>query len=57
MHYTQQQVDEVIAVTGAELFINHVLGDYSEAVATGMQLSHDDDGLTRRDIETIQSLM
>lgn len=57
MHYTQQQVNEVIAVTGAELFIKHVLGEYSQAVSTGMQLSHDDDGLTRRDIETIQSLM
>lgn len=57
MEYTQQQVDEVIAVTGAELFINHVLGEYSEAVSTGMQLSHDSDGLTQREIETIQSLM
>lgn len=57
MRYTQQQVDDVIAVTGAELFINHVLGEYSEAVSTGMQLSHDEDGLTPRDIETIQSLM
>tara|TARA_R110000765_G_scaffold426012_1_gene540376 strand:- start:299 stop:472 length:174 start_codon:yes stop_codon:yes gene_type:complete len=57
MEYTQIQIDEVVAVTGAELFINHVLGVYSEAVFIGMQLSHDADGLTAEDIETIQSLM
>mgnify|MGYP003627854123 CR=1 FL=1 len=57
MIYTQNQVDDVISVTGAELFINHVLGIYSEAVATGMQLSNNSDGLTARDIETIKNIM
>jgi hypothetical protein len=57
MEHTKNQIDDVIAVTGAELFINHVLGTYSEAVSTGMQLSHDSDGLTLTDIKTIQSIM
>jgi hypothetical protein len=57
MQYTQEQIDAVVVVTGAELFINHVLGIYSDAVVVGMQLSHDADGLTPKDIETIQSLM
>jgi hypothetical protein len=57
MKYTQEQIDEVVAVTGAELFINHVLGIYSDAVVVGMQLSHDGDGLTAEDIVSIQSLM
>ena len=57
MEYTQKQIDDVVAITGSELFINHVLGTYSDAVAVGMQLSHDGDGLTAEDIVTIQSLM
>lgn len=57
MQYTQEQITAVVAVTGAELFINHVLGNYCEAVFVGMQLSHDADGLTEEDIEAIQSLM
>lgn len=57
MEYTQKQIDNVVAVTGAELFINHVLGIYSDAVVVGTQLSHDGDGLTEEDILTIQSLM
>lgn len=55
--YTQAQIDEVVVVTGSELFINHVLGRYSDAVHTGMQLSHDGNGLTARDIQAIESLM
>ena len=57
MEYTQEQIDEVVVVTGAELFIKHVLGIYSEAVAVGMQLSYDGNGLSELDILTIQSLM
>tara|TARA_R110000822_G_scaffold1605_3_gene7405 strand:+ start:305 stop:481 length:177 start_codon:yes stop_codon:yes gene_type:complete len=58
MMYTQEQIDAVVTITGAELFINHVLGIYSEAVDTGMQLSHDSNGqLTPQDIKTIQNLM
>jgi hypothetical protein len=57
MQYTQEQIEAVVAVTGAELFINHVLGIYCEAVFVGMQLSHDADGLTQQDIEAIESLM
>jgi hypothetical protein len=57
MQYTQEQITAVVAVTGAELFINHVLGIYCEAVFVGMQLSHDADGLTEEDIAAIQSLM
>lgn len=57
MQYTQEQIEAVVAVTGAELFINHVLGIYCEAVFVGMQLSHDADGLTEEDISAIQSLM
>lgn len=57
MVYTQLQIDEVVAVTGAQLFIEHVLGHYSDAVHTGMQLSTDGDGLTAQDIKTIQSLL
>ena len=58
MQYTQEQINAVVTVTGAELFINHVIGNaYSEAVAIGMMLSHDGNGLTERDIEHIQSLM
>lgn len=57
MEYTQKQIDDVVSVTGSELFINHVLGIYSDAVAVGMQLAHDGDGLTAEDILTIQSLM
>ena len=57
MEYTQEQIDEVVVVTGAELFIKHVLGIYSEAVAVGMQLSYDGNGLSELDISTIQSLM
>ena len=57
MQYTQEQIDEVVQVTGPELFIIHVLGTYVEAVFVGMQLSHDSNGLTLEEIETIQSLM
>lgn len=57
MEYTQEQIDAVVQITGAELFITHVLGTYIEAVFVGMQLSHDANGLTEKDIETIQSLM
>ena len=57
MYYTEKQIDEVVVVTGPELFINHVLGIYSDAVSVGMQLSHDGDGLTAEDILMIQSLM
>lgn len=57
MEYTQEQIDAVVRVTGAELFITHVLGTYVEAVFVGMQLSHDADGLTAEDIEVIQSLI
>lgn len=57
MKYTQEQINDVVAVTGAELFINHVLGIYSDAVSVAMQLSHDADGLTAEDIEVIQSLI
>ncbi len=58
MEYTQEQIDAIVIVTGAELFINHVLGIYSEAVNTGMKLSHDSNGqLTSQDITTIQDLM
>lgn len=57
MHYTEKQIDEVVVVTGPELFITHVLGTYSDAVSVGMQLSHDGDGLTAEDILMIQSLM
>tara|TARA_R110002167_G_scaffold221254_2_gene425977 strand:+ start:349 stop:522 length:174 start_codon:yes stop_codon:yes gene_type:complete len=57
MEYTQEQIDEVVVVTGAELFIKHVLGTYSEAVSVGMQLSYDGNGLSELDISTIQSLM
>jgi len=58
MEYTQEQIDAVVTITGAELFINHVLGIYSEAVNTGMKLSHDSNGqLTSQDITTIQNLM
>lgn len=58
MEYTQEQIDAIVIVTGAELFINHVLGTYSEAVNTGMKLSHDSNGrLTSQDITTIQNLM
>tara|TARA_B100000497_G_scaffold112878_1_gene134152 strand:- start:451 stop:630 length:180 start_codon:yes stop_codon:yes gene_type:complete len=58
MKYTQEQIDAVVIVTGAELFINHVLGIYSEAVNTGMKLSHDSNGqLTSQDITTIQNLI
>ena len=52
MEYTQEQIDEVVVVTGAELFIKHVLGIYSEAVAVGMQLSYDGNGLSELDIST-----
>ena len=57
MQYTQTQIDDVVAVTGTEMFINHVLGTHSEAVSVGMQLSYDSDGLTAADILMIQSLM
>ena len=58
MEYTQQQIDAVVVITGAELFINHVLGIYSDAVLVGMQLSYDTDGqLTPEDIAAIKSLM
>ena len=58
MPYSQEQIDAVVAITGAELFINHVLGIYSYAVSTGMQLSHNENGqLTAEDIAMIQSLM
>jgi len=58
MEYTQEQIDAIVIITGAELFINHVLGIYSEAVDTGMKLSHDSNGrLTSQDITTIQNLM
>lgn len=57
MQYTEQQITDVVAVTGAEMFIKHVLGQHVEAVQVGMQLSHDSNGLTQKDIETIQSLM
>ena len=57
MEYTQEQINGVVVVTGAELFIQHVLGMYSEAVMVGMQLMHDNDGLTEEDKELIISLM
>ena len=58
MEYTQEQIDAVVVITGAELFINHVLGIYSDAVVVGMQLSHDENGqLMPEDIAAIQSLM
>lgn len=57
MEYTQEQIDAVVQVTGAQLFITHVLGTYIEAVFVGMQLSHNSNGLTEQEIETIQSLM
>ena len=58
MKYTKEQIDAVVSVTGAELFINHVIGNaYCEAVAVGMMFSHDADGLTENDIAAIQSLM
>ncbi len=58
MGYTQEQIDAVVVITGSELFINHVLGIYCDAVMVGMQLSHDENGqLTQEDIEAIQSLM
>lgn len=57
MQYTEEQITDVVAVTGAELFIKHVLGEHIEAVQVGMQLSYDSNGLTQREIETIQSLM
>lgn len=58
MEYTQEQIAAVVVITGAELFINHVLGRYSDAVVVGMQLSHNENGqLTQEDIEAIQSLM
>jgi len=58
MEYTQEQINAVVAITGAELFINHVLGLYADAVVVGMQLSHNENGqLTQEDIEAIQSLM
>jgi len=57
MSYSQEQITEVVAVTGAELFIKHVLGNYIEAVMVGMQLSHDENGLSIEDVKTIQSLM
>lgn len=57
MQYSEEQITDVVAVTGAELFIKHVLGNHVEAVVVGMQLSHDSDGLTQREIETIQGLL
>ena len=57
MQYTEEQITDVVAVTGAELFIKHVLGEHVEAVQVGMQLSYDSNGLTQREIETIQALM
>ena len=44
MQYTKEQINAVVDVLGAEVFIKHVLGTYSEAVSVGMQLSHDSDG-------------
>ncbi len=57
--YTKEQIDVVVNVTGAELFINHVLAvAYSDAVVVGMQLSHDQDGvLSADDILAIENLM
>jgi hypothetical protein len=58
MKYTQEQIDAVVVITGVELFINHILGIYSDAVSVGMQLSHNTDGqLTPEDIAAIQSLI
>mgnify|MGYP000465635484 CR=1 FL=1 len=58
MEYTKEQIDAVVNVTGAELFINHVIGNvYCEAVAVGMMFSHDSDGLTEEDIKAIQNLL
>tara|TARA_R110000803_G_scaffold54610_3_gene111341 strand:- start:24 stop:206 length:183 start_codon:yes stop_codon:yes gene_type:complete len=59
MHYTKEQVDAVIAVTGAEIMVNHILGiAHSYACQAGMQLSHDEDGvLTQQDIDFINSLL
>ena len=58
MKYTQEQIDAVVVITGVELFINHILGIYSDAVSVGMQLSHNADGqLTPEDIAAIQSLI
>lgn len=58
MNYTKEQIDAVISVTGPELFIKHVTGNaYCEAVVIGMMFSYDGNGLTKQDIEAIQSLM
>tara|TARA_B100002019_G_C20959051_1_gene445389 strand:+ start:471 stop:644 length:174 start_codon:yes stop_codon:yes gene_type:complete len=57
MQYTEEQITDVVAVTGAEMFIKHVLGTHVPAVEVGMQLAHDANGLTQKDIETIQALM
>lgn len=57
MQYTEEQITDVVAVTGAEMFIKHVLGTHVPAVEVGMQLSYDANGLTQKDIETIQGLM
>jgi len=57
MDYTEEQITNVVAVTGPELFIKHVLGEHVQAVHVGMQLCHDSDGLTQREIETIIALM
>ena len=48
----------MVSITGAEVFIKHVLGEFSSAVSVGMQLSHDNDGnLTSQDIAFINSLL
>tara|TARA_R110002074_G_scaffold398695_2_gene590885 strand:+ start:227 stop:409 length:183 start_codon:yes stop_codon:yes gene_type:complete len=59
MHYTKEQIDAVIEVTGAEIMVKHILGiEHSYACQAGMQLSHDADGvLTRQDIDFINSLL
>tara|TARA_S200002703_G_scaffold140160_1_gene131260 strand:- start:58 stop:231 length:174 start_codon:yes stop_codon:yes gene_type:complete len=57
MEYTEQQITDVVAVTGAEMVIQHMLGSHVQAVEVGIQLSHDGNGLTEQDIETIQALM
>ena len=59
MHYDQEQIDAVIAITGAEIMVRHIQGiEHSDACQAGMQLSHDSDGnLDAQDIAFIESLL
>lgn len=59
MEYTQEQIDAVIAITGAEVMCKHIQGiESSDACLAGMRLSHDTDGnLNAQDIAFIQSLL